>query len=156
MLAVDDEEPALDEMRYLLGRRRHVGGLSWPERDRSPDAAAGGRIDVVLLDIGCRALDGMDLARVLARFSAPSGRVFVTAHEEHALEAFDVGAAGYLLKPIDGERLEQLLVRLHRPSSDDGPAHFDGYAVESGGRTKIVREPRSAGRRRPVTTCGST
>jgi DNA-binding LytR/AlgR family response regulator len=62
----------------------------------------------------------------------------VTAHEAHALEAFDVGAAGYLLKPINGERLEQLLFRLRRPLSDEGPGHFDGYAVESGGRTKIV------------------
>jgi DNA-binding LytR/AlgR family response regulator len=139
VLAVDDEEPALDELRYLLRSSPHVSGLSLAQSaTEALMRLQEGGIDVVLLDIRMPGLDGMDLARVLARFSAPPAVIFVTAHEAHALEAFDVGAAGYLLKPINGERLEQLLARLRRPQSDESPAHFDGYAVESGGRTKIV------------------
>jgi two-component system response regulator LytT len=92
VLAVDDEEPALDELRYLLRSSPHVSGLSLAQSaTEALMRLQEGGIDVVLLDIRMPGLDGMDLARVLARFSAPPAVIFVTAHEAHALEAFDVG-----------------------------------------------------------------
>ncbi len=115
ILAVDDEAPALDELSYLLDRSRQVARVSVAR-----SATEGLRklqseqFDAVLLDVRMPGLDGMELAHVLNRFITPPAIVFVTAHEDHALEAFEVGAAGYLLKPVDAQRLEQVLHRVDR------------------------------------------
>jgi DNA-binding LytR/AlgR family response regulator len=112
VLAVDDEAPSLDELSYLLERSELVAHVAVARSATDAlrhlrDAA----FDVVLLDIRMPGLDGMELARVLARFSTPPAVIFVTAHEDHALEAFEVGASGYLLKPVDATRLERVLRR---------------------------------------------
>ncbi len=142
-LAVDDELPALDELEYLLRASGLVGEVVAVRdatealrqlRDRS--------FDVVVLDIAMPGFGGMELASVLAQFSEPPAIVFVTAHEEHALEAFDVGAAGYLLKPLDEQRLQQVLRRLGPPGAGrDGPGageSLDVVAVDAPGRTVMV------------------
>ena len=117
ILAVDDEAPSLDELSYLLEHSPLVGRVALAR-----NATEGLRrlrdeeFDAVLLDIRMPGLDGLELAKVLARFAAPPVVVFVTAHEDHALEAFEVGAAGYLLKPVDAARLDRLLRRAVLPS----------------------------------------
>lgn len=139
-LAVDDELPALDELEYLLRSSGLVGDLVTVSsatdalrqmRDRS--------FDVVVLDIAMPGLGGMELASVLAQFSEPPAIIFVTAHEEHALEAFEVGAADYLLKPIDQQRLAHALSRVV-PVRDaqGGDDSFEFVAVETPGRTLMI------------------
>ena len=135
ILAVDDEGPVLDELSYLLRSSDMVGGVFVARS--ATDALRqlrDERFDVILLDIQMPGLDGLELARILGRFVEPPAIVFVTAHEEHALEAFDVGASGYLLKPIDRERLERVLRRAVGP----GVEETEAIPVESGGRTIIV------------------
>ena len=135
ILAVDDEGPALDELSYLLRSSDMVGGVFVARS--ATDALRQLRdetFDVILLDIQMPGLDGLELARILSRFVEPPAVVFVTAHEEHALEAFDVGASGYLLKPVDRERLERVLRRAVGP----GVEETESIPVESGGRTIIV------------------
>jgi len=85
-------------------------------------------------------LDGLELARVLGRFSDPPAIVFVTAHEEHALEAFDAGGMGYLLKPVTLDRLVSTLQRVaHRNLGDGlGEGSLDTILVEIGSLTKII------------------
>ena len=101
VLAVDDEEPALDELRYLLRSSPHVSGLSLAQSaTEALMRLQEGGIDVVLLDIRMPGLDGMDLARVLARFSAPPAVIFVTAHEAHALEARTAGRGPHPLRAV--------------------------------------------------------
>ncbi len=142
-LAVDDELPALDELEYLLHASGLVGEVVAVRdatealrqlRDRS--------FDVVVLDIAMPGLGGIELASVLAQFSEPPAIVFVTAHEEHALEAFDVGAAGYLLKPLDEQRLQQVLRRVVPPGAGRdaqvGVEALDTVAVDAPGRTLMV------------------
>ena len=138
-LAVDDEAPALDELQYLLRSSGLVGDIvaatSATEalrrlRDRS--------FDVVLLDIAMPGLGGLELASVLAQFSEPPPVVFVTAHEEHALAAFDVGAAGYLLKPLDQQRLAQVLRRLIPAREAPAVDPLEYVAVDAPGRTVLV------------------
>ena len=112
VLAVDDETPSLDELCYLLHASPLVDRVVVAQH--ATDALRHLRdeeFDVVLLDIRMPGLDGMELARVLGRFAAPPVVIFVTAHEDHALEAFEVGAAGYLLKPVDEARLDRVLRR---------------------------------------------
>lgn len=135
ILAVDDEAPSLDELSFLLQSSEIVGPVSLAQN--ATDALRQlrhDRFDVVLLDIRMPGLDGLELARVIGGTSQPPVVVFVTAHEEHALEAFDVGAAGYLLKPVDRERLEEVLRRVVGPTAEE----FETVAVEYGGRTLLV------------------
>lgn len=135
VLAVDDEIPSLDELSFLLRSCDLVGPLSLAHNaTEALRCLRADRFDIVLLDIRMPGLDGLDLARILSRFSQPPAIVFVTAHEEHALEAFDVGAIGYLLKPVQRERLEQVLRRAVGPGLDD----IETVAVELGGRTVLV------------------
>jgi DNA-binding LytR/AlgR family response regulator len=66
----------------------------------------------VFLDIRMPGLDGLELARVLQQFKVPPPIVFVTAHEAHAVEAFEVRAIDYVLKPVRHERIERALARI--------------------------------------------
>jgi DNA-binding LytR/AlgR family response regulator len=141
VLAVDDEAPALDELIYLLENSALVGSVRAAKS--ATDALHhmhGERYDVVLLDIAMPGLDGLELARVLGRFSNPPAIVFVTAHEEHALAAFDAGGMGYLLKPVTLERLVSTLKRVAHHSADDEPAEgsLETILVEIGSLTKIL------------------
>ncbi len=122
VLAVDDESPALDELAYLLKNSAMVSHL------RAVSSATDAlhhlhheRYDVVLLDIAMPGMDGLELARVVAQFSHPPAIVFVTAHDEHALAAFDVGGTDYLLKPVTQERLVTALRRVAQPRREDQP-----------------------------------
>ncbi|HVK82673.1 MAG TPA: LytTR family DNA-binding domain-containing protein [Kofleriaceae bacterium] len=74
--------------------------------------------DVLLLDISMPGIGGLELRRLLG--DAGPAVIFVTAHREHALAAFDVGAADYVMKPVTGARLEQALGRVR---ARQVPAH---------------------------------
>ncbi|MHB1928810.1 MAG: LytR/AlgR family response regulator transcription factor [Acidimicrobiales bacterium] len=139
-LAVDDEVPALDELGFLL---RQCPLVEHVEAASNAEAALRHlhreRFDVVVADIRMPGLDGIELARVLGRFAEPPAVVFVTAHESHALDAFGVGAAGYLLKPLDPDRLAEVLARVRAGRSE--PEEVDGLAtvaVELPGRIRMV------------------
>jgi DNA-binding LytR/AlgR family response regulator len=141
VLAVDDERPALDEIGYLVGRCAMVERVVTAES--STDALRhlrSRRFDVVLLDIRMPGLDGLELASVLGQFSAPPALVFVTAHEEHALAAFEVNALGYLLKPVSEQRLAAVLERVRGASVAEPPdgGDLETVAVELPGRTMMV------------------
>lgn len=113
VLAVDDEKPALDELVYLLRTQAGVG-----EIHAAGDATSALRllrahqIDAVFLDINMPGLDGMELAGILSEFAVPPAVVFVTAHDDRAVAAFDLGAVDYLLKPLREERLAEAVRRI--------------------------------------------
>lgn len=129
VLAVDDEAPALDELAYLLGRHPGVA-----EVHRAGDATSALRelnlrtINAVFLDINMPGLSGIELASVLANYAQRPVIVFVTAHDDKAVAAFDVGAVDYLLKPIRADRLDEA-VRRAATAQATAPAARD----ESGG-----------------------
>ena len=141
VLAVDDEPPALDELGYLLGVDARVESVV------CCDDAAGalrvlrdGEIDAVFLDIRMPGMDGLELARVLRRQPVPPPVVFVTAHDDRAVDAFDLGAVDYLLKPLRPERLAESLRRVcaARAAPEPGPADDDVIPVELAGRTTML------------------
>jgi two-component system, LytTR family, response regulator LytT len=143
VLAVDDEAPALDELEYLLRRVPTVGEINTARN--ATDALRllqESRYDAVLLDIRMPGLGGLELARVLSRFAEPPAIVFVTAHEEHAIEAFDVHAVDYLLKPPSQERLTRALERVAAGQQDAAPTTgddpLDVLAVDVGRRVIMV------------------
>jgi len=117
VLVVDDEPPARERLKQLLAEL--------PDTELAGEAGSGEealavaaetRPDVVLLDIRMPGMGGLEAARHLASLTDPPAVVFTTAYEQHALEAFDVQASGYLLKPIRRERLASALERLKRPT----------------------------------------
>ncbi|NUJ99540.1 response regulator transcription factor [Streptomyces lunaelactis] len=122
VLAVDDEKPALEELLYLLRSdpriRSAEGATDATEAlrrisralDAGPDGEDG--IDVVFLDIHMAGLTGLDVARLLAGFARPPLIVFVTAHEGFAVQAFDLKAVDYVLKPVRRERLAEAVRRV--------------------------------------------
>lgn len=86
---------------------------------------------VCFLDIRMPGLSGIEVAR---RIQGRSAVVFVTAHDEHALAAFDAGAIDYVLKPLDPERLAQAVARVRQrlqPAASPTPAALDPAALQA-------------------------
>jgi DNA-binding LytR/AlgR family response regulator len=140
VLVVDDERPALDELAWLLERDPRVSTVV--TTDNAAEALRvlqEGGVDAVFTDIRMPGLTGLELARVLARFRTPPPVVFVTAHDDHAVDAFELNAADYLLKPVREDRLAEAVRRVvdAGPAADGGDAE-DSIAVELGGVTRFV------------------
>ena len=104
---VDDEELARDELGFLLGQ---AGGVDVVGQagDGIEAVSTINRLkpDVVFLDIQMPGLTGFEVARRMIDADAPSHIIFVTAYDQHAIEAFEVNAIDYLLKPVDPARLD--------------------------------------------------
>jgi DNA-binding LytR/AlgR family response regulator len=121
-LVVDDEAPARADLAWLLEREPSVATVAVAgDANEALRALQHDDIDVVFLDVRMPGLHGLDLARVLGRFSIPPKVVFVTAHEEHAVEAFELRACDYLLKPVRAERLRDALGRILPAGPDAAP-----------------------------------
>ncbi len=112
-LVVDDEAPALSELTYLLRRDERIGDISTASNGADAlRALESAPVDVVFCDIKMPGLDGMALARVLARFAERPHVVFVTAYDEHAVDAFEVRATDYVMKPVRAARLSEAVRRV--------------------------------------------
>ncbi len=139
VLVVDDERPALDELAWLLARDERIGEVL-----TSDSATEGLRIlretevDCVFLDVQMPGLTGLELAQVLGRFRTPPPIVFVTAHDQHAVEAFDLQAVDYVLKPVRAERLSEAVRRVVEGSDRVADPLDLQVAVERGGVTRFV------------------
>jgi DNA-binding LytR/AlgR family response regulator len=143
VLVVDDERPALDDLAYLLRQHPRIASVTTAgDATEALRHLRDGSFDAVFLDIHMPGLDGMQLARVLGRFAQPPVIVFVTAYENHALEAFELAAVDYLLKPVRPERLADAIGRIgigaRRPAGEDHSEDPTRIAVEMGGRTRLV------------------
>jgi two-component system, LytTR family, response regulator LytT len=145
VLVVDDELPALDDLAFMLRADARIAAVSTASTGeaalRTLDAAD---ITALFLDIRMPGLSGLELARVLARFERPPQIVFVTAHEEHAVDAFELQVTDYLLKPVGQERLSESVRRIvqaivsapvrAKTRNDD-----ETIPVETAGVTRFVR-----------------
>src|SRR6185503_13948397 len=125
---VDDEQLARDELGYLLSQIDGVEVIG-QAGDGIEAFAAIKRLqpDVVFLDVQMPGLTGFEVARRMIEDRLSSHIIFVTAFDQHAIEAFEVNAVDYLLKPVDPNRLEIALQRARkRISSERQPAEADG------------------------------
>jgi len=118
VLIVDDEPLARERLGRLVGE---LDGY----RVLEPSASNGEealilieelRPDIVLLDIRMPGLDGLQVAAKLCERDAPPAVIFCTAHDEFAVEAFQVSAVGYLVKPVRPEHLAEALQKAERPN----------------------------------------
>ena len=139
VLVVDDELPAVEELAFLLGSDERIGTIlrasSGAEALRVLEAEA---VDAVFLDSHMPAVSGLDIARAISRSSRPPAVVFVTADEDCALEAFELAAVDYLLKPVRAERLARSVGRIIELIRDGGAAP-EMITVDQGGTTRMIR-----------------
>jgi two-component system response regulator AlgR len=147
VLLVDDEALARARLRTLLADCREPAALVVGEADgalRALALAQHERFDVALLDIHMPGIDGLQLAAALRELPQPPLVVFVTAHAEHALQAFEVEAVDYLTKPVRLQRLQAALQKVERmkaarPAQQATPDDGDWLVISERGRT--VRVP---------------
>ncbi|WP_309064756.1 LytR/AlgR family response regulator transcription factor [Microbacterium sp.] len=143
VLIADDEPPALAELVALLRADARIGAIhaasSGAEALRMLSVEA---VDAVFLDIHMPGVSGFDLARALDRFAERPAVVFVTADEAGAVEAFELQALDYVLKPVRPERLRRTVDRVvaerrGRESGED--AEGQTVPVPIGQSVRLVR-----------------
>jgi DNA-binding LytR/AlgR family response regulator len=137
VLVIDDERPALDELTFLLERDERVGEVH--ATDSPTDALRllqDLEVDTVFLDIQMPGLTGIELAHVLSRFKTPPAVVFVTAHDQHAVDAFELNAVDYVLKPVREQRIVEAVRRVLAATRTENPQ--EQVPVERGGVTRFV------------------
>src|ERR687895_1700920 len=120
VMVVDDEQLARDELCYQLQQLGAVEVVAQAGNGlEALTAIERSEADLVFLDVQMPGLTGFEVARRLLEDQQAPAVVFVTAFDQHAIEAFEVNAVDYLLKPVDAGRLEQALARARRRLSSD-------------------------------------
>ncbi len=121
-VVVDDEPLAREEICYLLDEMGGVAVVA--QAGNGPDAVEAvneHEPDLVFLDVQMPGLTGFEVAKRLVAAGPPVAIVFVTAYDQHAIEAFEVNAVDYLLKPVDSGRLETAVQRVRQRRSPVRP-----------------------------------
>lgn len=153
ILAVDDERPQLQDLARLLSSSPMVEAVECASDGHDALLKASAQpYDAIFLDVRMPDLDGLELARVLRRFASPPQLVFVTAYDSAAVDAFELRALDYLLKPVARQRVEKALERVasavsateqatgEANSSPPTPREGDVIAVANvrSGSTKLI------------------
>ena len=147
VLIVDDEELARLRLRSLIHGLPELGAQVVGEAADADAALALLRAipaDVLLLDIHMPGRDGLRLAAELSALPRRPALIFVTAHAEHALQAFELQALDYLTKPVRKERLLAALQRVQpRSAAPAGPADAtsEGPVLVVSDRGRVLRVP---------------
>ncbi len=152
ILAVDDERSQLQDLARLLRASPLVADVQCADDAHQAIVKVSTEpFDAIFLDVRMPDLGGLELARVLRRFASPPQLVFVTAHESAAVDAFELHALDYLLKPVGRQRLERdarasVRRRAARGENGSGTADSDSEVVAvanvRSGSTRLI--PRSS------------
>jgi two-component system response regulator AlgR len=141
VLIVDDEPLARSRLRTLLSSCDAPPATVAGEAGSAAQAMellARRDFDAVFLDVQMPGADGVTLARTLRELASPPGVVFVTAHPEHAVAAFELEAIDYLTKPVRLERLQAALAKVGRRTSPSSQAGPEILLIQDRGRTERV------------------
>jgi len=144
-LIVDDEPPARSELRFLIGRHPRIKVVG-EATDAEEALALAERVpyDVVFLDVNLPGVDGMELATTLAGLAESPYVVFVTAYSEYAVQAFEVSAFDYLVKPVSEQRIDRTIAKLLATLDavalppEQAPRRLDRLAVSRGDKTLLL------------------
>ena len=133
---VDDEAPARDEMRYLLGKMPGVEVIGMARNGKEAlEQIPRAKPQVVFMDIQMPDISGLGVAKELYQRMGRSDfpiLVFATAYDQHALEAFEVNAIDYILKPFNEERLQSTVerIRISLGRRSEVPGGWDGGKLD--------------------------
>lgn len=154
ILAVDDEPRALADVKRLLETSASVERVATATSAKAALVElSGGRYDALFLDVQMPEIEGLALARLLRRFEDPPAVVFLTGHPDAAVEAFEVQALDFLIKPVSRERLDAALQRVteHVRTGAAGPGMdgADNGGDGGGGAREVVAvdNPKGGGKR---------
>ena len=114
-IIVEDEFPAREELKYFINNFSNIDILA--EFDNGLDVLKfiqNNFVDVIFLDINIPQLDGMLLAKTINQFKYKPKIVFITAYKEHAVDAFELDAFDYVLKPYSDDRIKSTLKKLEK------------------------------------------
>lgn len=130
---MDDERPALEDLGRILRGSKRVDDVELVQSPRDALVRVGETaFDALFLDVRMPGMDGVALARVLARFAQPPALVFVSAYETAAVQAFELHALDYLMKPVSRARVEEALERVAAERAG-GAAAGSGAAARTAG-----------------------
>ncbi|MCC5452644.1 LytTR family DNA-binding domain-containing protein [Rheinheimera sp. UJ51] len=140
-LIVDDEPLARARLfRLLTDLQQFSEILQAANADEALRLNAAAQPEVVFLDIAMPGLNGLQLAERLATQTLPPAVIYVTAHPEHALDAYNTAPMDYLLKPVSSVRLAQAVARLHKPTLTDPLRGRDSAGVLSYQQAGVQRQ----------------
>lgn len=139
VLVADDEQPARDELAHLLRQDPRIGQIlvAGSGADALRELTAH-MVAIAFLDIHMPGLSGMDLARSLRTLAEPPAVVFVTADDARAVDAFDLRAADYLLKPVRTDRLRRAIDRAVEIGGGAAPVDDEVLTVTVGSSVRFV------------------
>lgn len=139
-IIVDDEAPARSELSFLLSETGQVEVAAEAANVREAieklkDVGA----DIMFLDVNMPGADGIQLAEALTHLKYPPYVIFVTAYSEHAVQAFEVNATDYLVKPVESDRLKQAITKVQNQiKSASRPTAGERIPVEKGGKKLLI------------------
>ena len=140
VLIVDDEPHVRSELAYALQESGEE--IRFDECATAIEALArlqSEPFDVVFLDIRMPGLSGLEAMRVIEKLPQRPQVAFVTAHDDHAIEAFEHEAVDYLLKPVSSQRLAKTLARVRARKNQNAAAPSPGrFPVDADGRTMLI------------------
>ncbi|AIY03816.1 MULTISPECIES: LytR/AlgR family response regulator transcription factor [Arthrobacter] len=141
VLVADDELPAVAELAFLLGRDPRIGTIHRAMSGAEAlDLLGRHTVEAVFLDIHMPGLSGLELAEVIGLGVNPPVVVFVTADDDRALEAFELAAVDYLLKPLRPERLTKTVDRVMELVAHPAAVEeVEMITVDQGGTSRIIR-----------------
>lgn len=117
-IVVDDEYPSIEELSYFITNFSSIKILdTFDDSLKALEYVQKHSIDVIFLDINMPKLDGLTFSRVINTLTIKPTLVFITAYSEHAIEAFEVAAFDYILKPFSESRITDTLRRLESCTS---------------------------------------
>ncbi|AYE33513.1 LytR/AlgR family response regulator transcription factor [Clostridium septicum] len=140
-IIVDDELPAREELKYFIKNFSSMDILSeFEDGTEALKFLQANSVDIIFLDINIPGIDGINLAKILCKLNFSGKVIFITAYKEYALDAFDIHAFDYLLKPFSEERIISSLERIEdsRDEKLNNDRKSDKLSVMRNGKIYVV------------------
>lgn len=145
ILIVDDERPARSELKYLLSQVLKEAEIFEADGVKSADELIKDQVfGVIFLDINLGEVSGTVLASAIKEHQKKAAIVFVTAYQEYAVQAFEIGVVDYILKPYDLDRIKKTLKRLEEQGyfteekETEKYEELDKLAVNAGDKIRLI------------------
>jgi Response regulator of the LytR/AlgR family len=114
-IIVDDEYPSIEELKYFIENFSSIKVIGqFEDSIKALQFLKSKKVDVIFLDINMPQLDGMALGKIINNFKNKPAIVFITAYRDYAVNAFEINAFDYILKPYSKERIADALIKLEK------------------------------------------
>ena len=114
-IIVDDEFPSREELKYFINNFSNIKIMEeFDDSIKALEYIEENKPDIIFLDINMPKLDGMALGKIISHFPKQSLIIFITAHKDYAVDAFEIQAYDYILKPYSEERIVSTLKNIEK------------------------------------------